>query len=63
MLSAIAQGSVEIAVIDQSQLDSRSSQGFHGRRQVIDHGINGTNGKQCRPVFHVQKSRLMDQIV
>ena len=62
MLSAIAQGGIEIAVIDQVEFNSRSSKGFHGRRQVIDHWINGTNAKQRCPIFYVPKSRLMDQI-
>ena len=60
MLSAITQGGVEFALIKQSQFNNPSSKGFDGRRQIIDHGINGTNAKQCCPIFHVPKSRLMN---
>ena len=60
MLSAIAQGGVEFALIEQSEFNNRSSKGSDGRRQIIDHGINGTNAEQSCPIFYILKSRLMN---
>ena len=60
VLSAFAQSGVEFALIEQSEFNNRSSKEFDGRRQIVDHGINGANAKQCCPIFHVPKSRLMN---